>query len=126
VVAPTADDSFFTALTDNTVGVSAANAANLATLQRGGWSIDFTGWASFVGTTNLALGTFDEISLLDPDGAAQPLWHFSRITGTFVTIAQLFRFVFQRDGWIIQKNRGATVAGDSLSIGASINCRKTT
>jgi hypothetical protein len=117
-------DSFFTAQVVNRIGVQAALTTVITTLSRGAWAFDLGAHAGFIGTSNLALGTFDELQLVDPDGAAQPIFHFPRLTGQFMSWAHTLRVVFQRDGWNLNVTTGATVAADNLCVAVSVNARK--
>jgi hypothetical protein len=117
------DDSFFTSLNRVQSGVAAAFNGDVAIFAKGAWSLDVCFSGMFTGTTNTVL-VADSIALVDPDGAAQALLGLPRVTGAQANQAPTFRFVFQRDGFKLQIQTGATVGGDALVMLVSVNARR--
>jgi hypothetical protein len=103
------------------VGAQIAVSLVLAVLDRGLWSLDISITGGFAGTTNATKAA--QLILSDADGVNGVIAQMPFIPGQFAWQG-IYRFAFQRDGFQLQFNTSATVAGDNLVATCSINGRK--
>jgi hypothetical protein len=111
----------------NVVGAGGAQTVQIAVFNRGTWKADIVAMFSQAAvTTNV--GAHDYLALSPPGVTLANSIHFfkrSRFAGVVFLAQQLsFEWTFAEDGWVLNMNLDASVAGDSFELSAAVLANK--
>ncbi len=105
------------------LGAAAGTDVVIFTFAKGLWKIYAWFQAQFTGTTNV--GVNSGLNFRDPDGNEGNILRMDHITGSFLAESLEIPILFQRDGFTLLLNQGATVALDTLGVSATVlACRE--
>lgn len=116
------DDTFAKSDVLNGAGVAALATTDFATMSKGVWSFEISVAFAFTGTSDV--GKSSGLSLIDPDANAYAVPEFAHINGVDHAMFQVLHLALQRDGFFFRLTRGATIAGDFVSIAGAVNGRR--
>jgi hypothetical protein len=122
VAAVVRQDAILVSQNRTSTGAAAAGTTNIMTFGKGVWALEVSFDYAFTGTTNV--NALDSLQIVDPAANIARLVNGPRITGQTKVWSQTYNFAFQRDSFILQLATTATVAGDALSMNASVHARK--